>query len=99
MGQGDRMVVGVLKLELIVLESNSLKDKRRVVKSIKERLMSRFSASVAEVGGLDSWRRCVLGAALASNDPVHTHSLMDKMVGFVRGDPRVSLVKFEKETR
>lgn len=93
------MVVGVLRLELMVLESNSLKDKRRVIKSVKERLMSRFSASVAEVGGLDSWRRSVLGAALVSNDPTHTHSLLDKMVDFVRGDPRVSIVTYDKETR
>ncbi|MFZ0592606.1 MAG: DUF503 domain-containing protein, partial [Bryobacteraceae bacterium] len=52
-------VVAVLTLEIIVEHSHSLKEKRHVVKSLKDRLRQRFNVAVAEIDCLDSWQRSV----------------------------------------
>ncbi|EYF02257.1 DUF503 domain-containing protein [Chondromyces apiculatus] len=62
------MFVGILRLRLEIVGSRSLKDKRRVVKSMKERAQARFRVSVAEVGQLDDPRRATLGVAVVSNE-------------------------------
>jgi len=61
------MFVGVLRLRLDIVGARSLKDKRRVVKSFKERVQARLKVSIAEVGGLDDPRRASLGVAVVSN--------------------------------
>lgn len=55
--------VGVLTVELHVEGSHSLKDKRQVVKSLKDRLRSRFNVAVAEIDGMDTWQWSVLAVA------------------------------------
>jgi uncharacterized protein YlxP (DUF503 family) len=59
--------VGVLTLEIHVEHSRSLKDKRNVVKSLKDRLRHRFNVSVAEVDGQESWQRSVVAAVTVSS--------------------------------
>jgi uncharacterized protein YlxP (DUF503 family) len=92
------MTVGVLRLELAVTDARSLKDKRRVVKSIKDRLANRFKVSVAEVDALDAHQRAVIGVAVVSNDPVHAHRCLDRIVDFVRANRAAGLVDYEKWT-
>ncbi len=60
--------VGVLTLELHVEGSHSLKDKRQVVKSLKDRLRGKFNVSVAEIDGMDTWQWSVIAAAAVSAD-------------------------------
>jgi len=62
------MTIGVLQLELSVPDAMSLKDKRRVIKSIKDRIAHHNNVSIAEVGALDEHRRSILGVAMVSND-------------------------------
>jgi uncharacterized protein YlxP (DUF503 family) len=57
------MIIGVLTLELHLPESNSLKSKRIIIKSLKDRIKNKFNVSIAEIDGNDLWQRCVLGAA------------------------------------
>ena len=92
------MTVGVLTLDLAIYDSHSLKDKRRAVKSVKDRLANRFNVSVAEVDRLDSRQHAVLGVAMVSNDPVHVHGCLDKIVDYVRADRAVSLIDYQKRT-
>jgi hypothetical protein len=91
------MHVGVVTIELAIYESTSLKDKRRVIKSVKDRLRSRFNASVAEVGHLDARQRATLAVAMVSNDARHLHGGLDKVVDFVRTSGAASLIGYEKE--
>jgi uncharacterized protein len=93
----DRMVVGTLNLKLVIFEAVSLKDKRRVVKSLKDRLRHRFNVSVAEVGSLDRWQQAELGVAMVANDGQFLESALDKVVAYVRQDAAASLVDFEVE--
>jgi uncharacterized protein YlxP (DUF503 family) len=92
------MVVGVLRLELAIYESRSLKDKRQAIKSLKDRLGQRFPVSVAEVDRLESRQAAVLGVAMVSNDATHVHGCLDRIVDFVRAQPTVQLLDYEKQT-
>ena len=69
-------VIGVLTLSIHVEDSHSLKDKRHVVKSLKDRLRERFNVAVAEIDGLDSWQSSVVAAVTVSNDRVHAEQML-----------------------
>lgn len=83
-------------MDFAIYEARSLKDKRRVLKSLKDRLAARYNVSVAEVDHLDSRQRATLGVALVSNDAAHAHSCLDKLVDFVRQQRGLSLIDYEK---
>jgi len=91
------MVIGALTLKLAVFGSTSLKDKRRAVKSLKDRIASRFNVSVAEVGSLDHRQQAEIGIALVTNDRAFAESSLCKIVEYVRRDPCASLVDYEYE--
>ncbi|WP_432800370.1 DUF503 domain-containing protein [Poriferisphaera sp. WC338] len=74
------MVIGILQVELIVDGSESLKDKRRVVRSMKDRLHREHQVSVAEVDKQESLTHAVLGIVMASSDVKYTQSVLDKLV-------------------
>lgn len=68
--------IGVLTLDIHVEHSHSLKEKRHVVKSLKDRLRERFNVAVAEIDGLDSWQNSVVAAVTVSNDRVHAEQIL-----------------------
>lgn len=69
-------VIGVLTLEIHVEDSHSLKDKRHVVKSLKDRLKAKFNVAVAEIDGLDSWQHSVVAAVTVSSDRVRAEQIL-----------------------
>ncbi|HOQ07178.1 MAG TPA: DUF503 domain-containing protein [Clostridiales bacterium] len=77
------MFIGVLQIELFIGEAQSLKDKRRVVRSIIERVRNRFNAAAAETGRLDSWNCCGLGFVFISNEAGHLDSMMNSVANFI----------------
>ena len=81
------MVVGILQLELTIPSANSLKDKRQVLRSLKDRIRRSFNVSVAEVGENDQWRSAVLAVVVASNDKGFANRVLSKVVDVV-GDSR-----------
>lgn len=91
------MIVGALKVDLALFESQSLKDKRRVVQSLKRRLHDRFNVAVAEVDHMDLLQRCTLGVAAVSNEQRGMHSLFDSIVEAIRGHKEVVLLQYERE--
>ncbi|HEX7361377.1 MAG TPA: DUF503 domain-containing protein [Bryobacteraceae bacterium] len=68
--------IGVLTLEIHVEHSHSLKEKRHVVKSLKDRLRERFNVSVAEIDYQDSWQHSVVAAVTVSNDRVRAEQIL-----------------------
>lgn len=62
------MVVGIVRIELHLPASRSLKDKRQVVRSLKDRIRERVQAAVAEVDHQDLWQRAALGVAVVAGD-------------------------------
>ena len=89
------MIVGVLQLESAVPDAMSLKDKRRVVKSLKDRIAHGRNVSVAEVGALDEHRRAILGMAMVSNDSRYVEGALCKLVDFVKMVPQVNLIDYQ----
>ena len=92
------MVIGVCKIVLIFDEVFSLKEKRHIVKSLIERLKSRFNISVAEVDLNDKWKNAVIGIACVSNDAGHADSMISKVVNFVKNDGRAVVADVSTET-
>jgi uncharacterized protein len=91
------MTIGVLQLELSIGDAMSLKDKRRVVKSIKDRIAHRYNVSVAEVGALDQHRRSIIGIAMISNDARYVEGALSKIVDFVRAVSSADLDDYQIE--
>lgn len=89
------MVIGVLQLELAIGDAMSLKDKRRVVKSLKDRIAHGHNVSIAEIGALDQRRRSVLGVAMVSNDSRYVEGALSRIVDFVRAAGTVDLVDYQ----
>jgi uncharacterized protein len=81
------MIVGSLRVRLLVRESRSLKDKRQVVRSIKDRLRHRFNISIAEVEAQEHRQLAVLGIAMVSNEASHLRSAFDEIVQALRTHP------------
>ena len=68
--------IGVLTLELRLQNSHSLKDKRHVVQSLKDRLRSKFNVAVAEIDYQDLWQRAAVAAVTVSSDHVHAEKVL-----------------------
>jgi uncharacterized protein len=78
------MFIGVLQFELLVHDSTSLKDKRRVVRSVKDRLHREHMVSVAEVSAQDKLGVAVMGLTLSSPTPERAKKVIDAIVGKLR---------------
>ena len=70
------MPIGLLTLEIYVPEAHSLKDKRQVLRSLKDRLRRRFNVAVAELEGQDSWQRSVVGVVSLSSNNAHLEQML-----------------------
>ncbi|MCK4707584.1 MAG: DUF503 domain-containing protein, partial [Gammaproteobacteria bacterium] len=77
------VVVCIISIELLIPMAHSLKEKRKHIKSLKERLQNRFNASVAEVAALDDWQRSVLGVAMISNDRRYLEKQYSSIENFI----------------
>ena len=77
--------IGVLTLEIHVEQSHSLKEKRHVVKSLKDRLRERFNVAVAEIDFLDSWQHSVVAAVTVSNDRVRAEQILQAVEAHAAG--------------
>ncbi len=91
------MVVGMLCLELHVPDAQSLKDKRSVVKSLKEQMRGKFNVSVAEVEPNDTWQRATLGVAAVGGDRPFVTACLQQIVDWVRASRRCALIQSEQE--
>ena len=89
------MTIGVLQLEIEIPDAMSLKDKRRVVKSLKDRIAHGHNVSIAEVGALGEHRQSIVAIAMVSNDARYVESELSKLVDFVRLNPQSSLVDYQ----
>ncbi len=77
------MRVLLSRIEIHIPYANSLKDKRRVVKGLKDKIWSRFRASISEIDGHDSHQVAILGLSYVSNDSTLLESIMNKVVNLI----------------
>jgi uncharacterized protein YlxP (DUF503 family) len=89
------MIVGTLRVRLLIREARTLKDKRQVVKSIKDRLRNAFNVSIAEVDAQDNRQLAELGMAMVSNETHHLKVALGQMVEALRSHPIAELLDYE----
>ncbi len=91
------MIVAMARITLHLPENHSLKGKRKVIRSLIEKVKSRFEAAVAEVGDNDLWQQAQLGLALVSNDSQHLDARINKIIHFIEEQHLAQVVASEVE--
>jgi uncharacterized protein YlxP (DUF503 family) len=89
--------VGIAKLSAVIGESHSLKEKRMVIRRIKDRVRERVGVIVSEVGDQDVWQRAELGCAVTSADRGKVHELLDQVVRVAMAAGGAEIVAIEKD--
>ena len=93
------MQVGVCKVTLRLPENQSLKGKRRVVKSLCMRIRDKFNVSISEVDDNEVWQLATLGMVCASKDSRHADGILSAAVAFIeRSREDIEIVHHEHET-
>jgi uncharacterized protein YlxP (DUF503 family) len=91
------MIIGACTLKLMIYESNSLKEKRQIIKSLIGRLKSRYNISIAEIDLNDSWQTSIIGFACVTNHNKHADEMISKVMKFIDGDNRVEILAYNIE--
>ncbi|MEK7279056.1 MAG: DUF503 domain-containing protein [Nitrospirota bacterium] len=91
------MIIGICTIVLFIPDKNSLKGKRQVVKSIKDRVKSKYNVSIAEVDDQDLWQKTVLGIAFVGNEKKFVNQVLDSVLGFIRSTPLVEIIDYKIE--
>ena len=85
-------MLGFYQLELFIPSALSLKEKRFVLKSIKDRIRNKFNVSIAELGENEKWQRSLLGIAMVSNDSQLIENSFNKILNLIDNDGRVEVI-------
>ena len=91
------MIVGTAEFRLSLAGARSLKDKRRIISSLKDRIRNKFNVSVAEVDGLDFIQSATLAVAQVANDSRYLDSTLATLVEMVKRFPATQLVDYTIE--
>ena len=86
------MFVGICTIELKIYEAHSLKEKRRVIKSVIERIKARYNASIIEAGQQDKWQMAEVGFACASLTKADARKAVEKIINFMESDHRFEMI-------
>jgi uncharacterized protein YlxP (DUF503 family) len=91
------MVIGVCTIELHIPDQGSLKGKRQVLLSLKDRVRQKFNVSIAELEAQELWQRAVLGVACIGNEKRHINRQMDHVLSMIRRMPSVEIIQTSLE--
>jgi uncharacterized protein YlxP (DUF503 family) len=91
------MVVGVLQAEVHIPNAQSLKDKRSVMKSLRDQLRGRFNVAVAEVEPNEKWQRAMLGIAAVGGEKAYVAGLLREVSAWLRAASVVELIRLEED--
>jgi uncharacterized protein YlxP (DUF503 family) len=91
------MFVGIVRIELHLPASTSLKDKRSVLRSLKDRIRDRVQASVAEVDHQDLWQRATLGVAIVSGESRQVDERIQSVRDLVNGTYGAELIDWQEQ--
>jgi uncharacterized protein len=91
------MIVAAARLTLIIPENDSLKGKRKVLKSLIEKARHKFDAAIAEVGDNDLWQKAQVGIALVGNDQQLLEARVQQIMKFIENQYVVEIIDFQME--
>ncbi len=89
------MIVGTLSIKIAIRSSRSLKDKRRIIKGIKDRIRNKFNVSISETDAQDNHKSSVISVAMVGTDRQYVNSVLSSVINFFRFFPQVELVDYE----
>ena len=90
------MIVGICEIEVFIPQVSSLKEKRAIIKSLKDKISKRFNVSIAEIGYQDKWQRALFGIAKVSNDNVSIDKVFEFIDKLIDEDGRIMIVRCDK---
>ena len=91
------MITGTLRVRLLLREARTLKDKRQVVQSVKDRLRQSFNVSIAEIEAMENPRSVVLGLAMVCNETHPIKQTFGEVVNALKAHPVAEFVDSEEE--
>lgn len=91
------MIVGTVLIDIHLPGTQSLKDKRRRIKSLISRVRNKFNVSIAEVAYNDDHRRGQIGAAMVSNDRALVDRVLSKVAALVDNEPEINMTDYQVE--
>lgn len=91
------MTVGILKVSLFIYNSNSLKEKRAILDSLKIKLRNRFNIAVISLDDEDKWQRAELAIVSISKDRSQMDSLFSGIVNFLKDSSQIDLLDYEMQ--
>lgn len=91
------MVVGTVKVQFLLTDNRSLKGKRKVVRSMIDKVKSRFNVSIAEIGSNDKWQKIELGITAVGNDRRHIDGSLNHVISFLESLCLAELINSEMD--
>lgn len=91
------MIVGITKLCVFIPTANNLKEKRMVLRSLKNRLRSNFNISITEIDGRDKWQSSTLALAAVGRDKSGVNSLISNIIDYLERNKQIQLLDYEME--
>lgn len=90
------MTIGLMRIEIFISDANNLKDKRGVMRSLIDNVRRKFNVSVMEEGNV-KWRRGIINVVHISTNRAKCNSALNKVIDFLRTDPRVEIINYNIE--
>lgn len=92
------MIIGICEIQIFIYESRSLKEKRSVVKSIIERIKTRYNVSIIESDKQDIWNESIIAFSVLSVDKSSLDSYIQNIIKFIENDYRIEITNIEIES-
>jgi len=89
--------VGVLKIDFHIPDSSSLKDKRSVLRHIRDKIRNGFNVSISEVNNHDKWQMATFAVSCVSNDKKHVDAMLNKIKNFFENNRNIVVVDYQIE--
>lgn len=89
------MLVGVCELFIYLPDSQSLKDKRNIIKSIKVHLRKKYNISISEIGQKNIWKKCTIGICCIADNRQIIDKIIDRVIKDIESNSKIELVNFQ----
>jgi uncharacterized protein YlxP (DUF503 family) len=91
------VTIGILKLTLFIHQSNSLKERRMALHSVKAKLRNHFNVAVTQIDDEDKWQKATLAVVSVGRDRKIVNSLLSEVVNFVNRFHNLYIIDYEME--
>ena len=91
------MVVGVFQIEMHLPQAQSLKDKRSVLKSLRDQLRGRFNVAVAELDSSEKWQRATIGISTIGDERTYVQGLLNEVAEWLRHTRLVDITRIDED--